>query len=179
MTHHETLPKDCLLLTADDCGCFAMAFILQGRIYTAGHVAQGHPTILLPSLKEATRSALELIEGRDLAVSSFKTITKGFSRVAKPKLGQLLTLVGYHGFQHTPFEIEGMVIKILLDGRVIVEWLGGTNAQVGMSGSPAVTEQDEVVGILVSDVEGTNGNQLYLESVANLIPTSPPSIPLS
>lgn len=37
-----------------------------------------------------------------------------------------------------------------------------------MSGSPAITEQNEVVGILVSGVEGANGKQLVIESLSDL-----------
>ncbi len=167
MTHHETLSGGNLLLTEDSCG-YAMALILRAHIITAGHVASGFPTYHVPFLDQMTEIPLQLIDGRDLAFSTVKTVSRGFENIAPPSLNQYLTIVGFHGFEHVAFEIKVRVIEIHPDGRVIAEWLSGSAAQVGMSGSPAITEQDEVVGILVSGVEGTNGKQLVIESVSDL-----------
>ncbi len=167
MTHHETLPDGSLLLTEDSCG-YAMALILNAHIVTAGHVASGSPTYHTPHLDQMTNIPLQLIAGRDLAISPVKTVSPGFEKIAPPSLDQRLTIVGFHGFEHVPFEIKVRVIGIQPNGKVIAEWLSGTDAQVGMSGSPAITDQDEVVGILVSGVEDTNGKQLVIESVSNL-----------
>ncbi len=165
---HETLPKDALLLAEDMSGCFANAFILRALIVTANHVANGRPIFQVPFTEQLTNITLEEVRSRDIALSVVKTIAQGFESVAPPELNQYLTIVGFHGFQHLPFEIVVRVIEILPDGRTIVERISGTEAQVGMSGSPAVTAQNEVVGILVSGVEGTDGKQLYLESIIDL-----------
>jgi len=167
MNLHETLPNDHLLLTEDACG-YAMALILKAHIVTAGHVARGFPKYHLPIANEEADIPIRLIAGRDLAVSTVQTAFSGFETIAPPSISQHLTIVGFHGFQHTPFQIEVRVVEIQHNGIVIVEWLSGTNPQVGMSGSPAITENNEVVGILVSGVEGTNGKQLYIESVYDL-----------
>lgn len=166
MTHPENFPANNLLLTEDPCG-YAMALILRAHIVTAGHVASGSPTYHTPHLDQMTDIPLQLIADRDLAISTMATVSQGFEKIAAPNLNQRLTIIGYHGFQHVPFEINVKVIEIQPDGKVIVEWLSGTDAQVGMSGSPAITDQDEVVGILVSGVEGTNGKQLVIESVSD------------
>lgn len=167
MTQHETLAGGNLLLTEDSCG-YAMALILRAHIVTAGHVASGLPTYHLPFEDQTTAIPLQLIAGKDLAISTIKTVSRGFENIAPPSLNQCLTIVGFHGFQHEPFEIKVRVIEIQPSGRVIAEWISGTDAQVGMSGSPAITEQNEVVGILVSGVESTNGKQLVIESVSGL-----------
>ncbi|MBP9781279.1 trypsin-like peptidase domain-containing protein [Candidatus Woesebacteria bacterium] len=167
MTRPENFPADNLLLTKDSCG-YAMALILRAHIVTAGHVASGFPTYHVPFLDQMTDTPLQLTAGRDLAISTVETVSRGFEKIAPPSLDQCLTIVGFHGFEHVAFEINVRVIEIHPNGKVIVEWLSGTEALVGMSGSPAITEQDEVVGILVSDVEGTNGKQLVIESVSDL-----------
>lgn len=167
MTHPENFPANNLLLTEDPCG-YAMALILRAHIVTAGHVASGSPTYHTPHLDQMTDIPLQLIAGRDLAISTVTTVSPGFEKIAPPSLDQCLTIVGFHGFQHVPFEIKVRVIEVQPNGRVIAEWLSGTDAQVGMSGSPAITELNEVVGILVSGVEGANGKQLVIESLSDL-----------
>jgi hypothetical protein len=168
--HHELLPKDSLLWTQDDQGNAVAAIILKHVVFPL-HVYFGYPSIHAPrngEVVEIKPFPVQSINQRDIVYTLDSTEAEGFTKTAPAELNQELTIVGYHGANHTPFEIEVIVTQILQNGRVIVDWLDGAAAQVGMSGSVAVTTNNEAVGILVEGVAGTNGKRLYLETVHDL-----------
>jgi len=167
---HEVLAPDCVLYAEDEFGFFANACIVYGTLVAPCHVAAGNPLFLAPRTGEAARVPLKKVPQRvDLAYSNDLLTATGFEVTSEALVGESLSILGYRGQDHTPFEIIVTVLELLPNGRIKVQRLSGEKAAVGMSGSPAVNIHGELVGILVAGVENSPDNeQLYLESIANL-----------
>lgn len=172
---HEFLPDNALLLTRDKNGNFAMACIYLGLILTPHHVALGKPYVEVRSTGEdANVDFVTPLPDRDISYSDGFAKVPGFETRALPSVGELLTIVGYHGHEHQPFSIEVRVLEIERNGRVRVQRLSGAQAQEGMSGSAVINQKQELIGIFVAGVEGAQRQQLYIESIGNIeLPPSP------
>ncbi len=168
----ELLPPNSLLLAEDGHGNYANACIVQGRLVTAGHVAAGNPTYIAPSTNESVRTPFLVIGAQDLAISLDKALAPGFTQTAQARLNEALTIVGHHGNERREFRITTSVSELQSNGRVVVKRTKGAQAQPGMSGSPAITSKGEFVGILVAGVDDTDGQQLYIETIQELVRNS-------
>jgi hypothetical protein len=166
---HDRLPKGSLLLARDSAGYDANAFVVIGQVFSAGHVAQEKPIIWDPLTGIPNDIHFHIDDERDIAYSLNRVRTFGFRGIAVPQVNQELIIVGHHGPRREPFEIQAVVSECLSNGRIIVDRIGGSCAQPGMSGSPGITQNPNiVVGPLVEGVKGTFGERLYLETLHGL-----------
>lgn len=166
--NHEQLPERGLIL-AQTGNEFAMACIVQSLLLTAAHVARGKPLFHAPDFSESNPMILKPVQGQDLAHSDGPMVMRGFEVAIVPQLGQMLYIVGLHGREHRPFEIQVRVVELTKNHGVVVEWVSGDLPKPGMSGSPALTENGEVVGLLVRAASEKGPHMFYLETVSPLL----------
>lgn len=146
---------------------YANAILWEYMVVTAWHVASANP-LIISKHGEIGKFLFRQIHSRDLAVSINKVPNyRGYSRCITPEIGSSILVCGYHGKSRAFFEIEAKVVRIDQDGRIVVEAIpmsGKKLFQLGMSGSPAVTTNDEIIGILTAEAKGNfKGHRVYLE----------------
>lgn len=159
-------PEQSLLIVTLSEIDFANAFIFLNTIVTAGHVAPEKRSVQVPDTEEKGDVLFNIIPERDLAFSVLRTLAVGVEWNDIPEIGDELSVYGHHGPRKELFIIRAKVLEVRGDGRIVVERISGKRFQPGMSGSPAFTKENAVVGLLVEEVEGSNGEKVILESLA-------------
>lgn len=156
-----------MLITESLVNDYANAFILRHSIITASHVAQGVKRVLVPESNEWGTFHFWHSPQQDLAFSTENIPTVGIERVRRPQVGELVIVRGHHGPHLQFYEIPARVLAIRPDRKIVIERTSGMLFQPGMSGSPAFTENGEVVGVLFRGVDGTHGEQVILEALTS------------
>lgn len=147
---------------------YANAFIWNSLVVTARHVATESRTITVPADNESAPVSFEPHSHRDLAISHDRTKRQGFENVSLPHVGDEVKVVGHHGPERLPFEIAAKVIEILEDERIVIERYNGKLFQAGMSGSPALSKDGSVIGVLVRGADEA-GQRVILEPATALV----------
>lgn len=132
-----------------------------GTVVTAGHVAGSHEQVTQPTtgISVGVDFWNPAVFGKDLAFSKLKSPEKGLA-VARVNLGERLFITGFH--ERRPYVIP-VIAEDIQEEKLIISQAQPGLARPGMSGSPIVNEQRQVVGVLVAP-----GNSA-LELVAELL----------
>jgi hypothetical protein len=158
-------------------GWYSNAVLWRYFVATVNHVSRENPLIMTPS-GDHGKFSFRQIGNRDLAISENANTQnpypkkhdkkkRGFHRVYTPSVDDILMFCGHHGPERKYFEFEVKVFGYDTKDRIIIEAvprMGLRKAsllrrnlvpedfdnffQEGMSGSPGLSGDDKVAGLL-------------------------------
>lgn len=137
--------------------------IAESMLLTAAHVVEGETTVRLRASDGSLRSGTvsRVLADHDLALVTLHQPLDGVSplevRESAAQLGEPVFAIGYSLATKTPSIMHGMVSAArTADG---IDWIQtDTAVNPGMSGGPLLDESGELVGMVVSRIDGAEGS---------------------